>query len=51
MDYQKAQIEWDIIELDIGECTCNQCNENCPFRYSIYNYAGDCIMENKNRLT
>jgi hypothetical protein len=45
MDYQKAQIEWDKIELDIRKCTCNECEKDCESRYGIYNYDGDCIME------
>ncbi len=46
MDYQEAQIQWDNIELDIRKCTCNQCLKECPFKYNVYNYDGDCIMEN-----
>ena len=47
MDYQKAQIEWDKIELDMQKCTCLNCTdkENCPYVYELYNYDGDCIME------
>lgn len=46
MDYQAAKIEWEKHKLDIEECTCNECEkDNCPYRFDIYNYGGDCIME------
>ena len=33
--------------LDPEKCTCLSCEDNCrcPFRFDLYNYDGDCIME------
>jgi len=47
MDFTLAWREWVKHNLDIKDCTCNECDkvEKCSYTYDLYNIDGDCIME------